>query len=253
MRYHPKGVGSNPPKSDRERFLDTADVQRILDTVRDAELPTDTRDHCAIFLGYHFGLRVTEATLLNRDCFRDIDREIVYVRRLKQIDRIPWQCTNPECGKRTRVSAKRIGTTHACSHCGTEHRIVTNKKVVKEPPEKILPAVEGYVLDYVRDYLKGMRSDQTWLFESHPGKRIGDRHLRRIFGHYVVLSGLDPRYSWHALRHGRGVVLWDLTHDQKMVQEMLGQKSMSATTRYIHLSPAKKRELKTQLESVQIR
>lgn len=117
------------------------------------------------------------------------------------------------------------------------------------PPEKSPPVVETKVLEYVRIYLQGMRPDQRWLLESTPGEHISESHMHRVFNHYVLAAKLDPAYSFHALRHGRGVRIYEKFEDFVMVRDMLRQKSISSTEWYMHLSPQRKQKLRDALDA----
>jgi hypothetical protein len=49
-------------------------------------------------------------------------------------------------------------------------------------------------------------------------------------------------YSWHALRHGRGIYIWERFKDLVKVKDALGQKSLSAAEWYVNLSPAQRED-----------
>ena len=75
-------------------------------------------------------------------------------------------------------------------------------------------------------------------------KRIGhrerifpftDRQGQRIFKTYARMAGLNPKYSSHALRHFRGMTLYDQTKDLYGLQKLLGHSSVSITAgTYVH-------------------
>lgn len=97
-----------------------------------------------------------------------------------------------------------------------------------------------------------MQPAQRWLFPTGPERHIHPETLRKIFAHYVLKSGLDPAYSWHSLRHGRGVVVFERFEDSVMVRDMLRQKSLSSAEMYMHLSPKRAEALRLQLESEKV-
>jgi len=236
-------------KIDPEKFLSAEQVAQILDAVVRSDEPNKRRDHAAIYLGYHFGLRVGEACLLERDTFRHIDRGIAHIRTLKNIERIPYYCHNPECNRRRRVAAYRAGSEFPCAHCGTVNKVPVPHRVIdKNPPEKEPPIIESQVCDYVKDYLDNvMRPNQRWLFESSPSVHMSSRQLSRVFNTYLELAGLPSIYSWHALRHGRGVLIWERFQDPVMVRDMLRQKSISSAEIYMHMSPQRIEEARQKL------
>lgn len=55
-----------------------------------------------------------------------------------------------------------------------------------------------------------------------------------LFKRYAKLAGLNPRYSIHALRHTRGLMLYAARKDAKLVQLELGHAQMASTEVYIH-------------------
>jgi len=233
-------------KTDRQKFLTVEDVQRILDEVEKQQKAKWRRDHCSIFCGFYFGLRVGEAAILERESFRALEDQ-AFIRTLKQLPRVPVQCV---CGRRWRASAKKIGNEVECPRCSNTVEVAGNPADYDTtPPEKSPPVVETKVVDYLREYLdKYMQPDQRWLFEGWKGEHISTRTLENIFSHYVLTAGLDPAYSYHALRHGRGVLLWERFQDQVLLRDMLRQKTLSAAEWYMHLSPARKRKILDKLD-----
>lgn len=244
------------PKVPRQRFLTQAQIKAILDAVQKSENKFKQRDFALIFFGYYLGLRVGEVVMLSRDTFRDADEGLVYVRTLKAAPRVPHTCK--ECGRRCRVAVSRHNTELQCANCGHKNvvHVPQNLREKEVNPEKTPPAVETKVLEFAQDYLKNqMRPDQFWLFESPStdpklrGKfHIATSYARRIFNTYVQAAGLDPEFSWHSLRHGRGVFVYERFNDVQQVREMLRQKSLGAAEIYIHMSPARAQKLRDALE-----
>jgi hypothetical protein len=187
--------------------------------------------------------------LLNRESFRDIKYGQVHIRTTKQGQRIKYTC--PRCSRNYKVAARRVGEKHLCSHCGKSSRINPPEGVriaAAGPPEQSPPVVESAVLGYLQDYLDTLRPDQEWFFESRPGERLHPVMLRRIFCFYAKQAGLNEKYSWHALRHGRGVFINDKFDDLVMVRDSLRQKSLSAAEFYVNLSPKKQARYQKELD-----
>ena len=126
---------------------------------------------------------------------------------------------------------------------------VTRLKRRGEEPEQRLPYMEPQALKYFQGYLAGLREGQEWLFEPHrnPGAHLGPWTLGQCFGTYAQAAGLDPEYSWHSLRHGRGMQLWSKFRDLKVVAEFLGHKNVMTASIYIHLDPATREERSAKL------
>jgi integrase len=242
---------AKPKKRKREKFLSSEDVEKLLAAVLVENAPKSRRDHAAIFLGYYLGLRAGETAILERETFRDIEDGVVHVRTLKQGAKIPFHCRN--CGKKTVVALNRAGKPWRCRKCDTMGEVSVLKlkdSGDRTPPEKEPPMVEDHVVNYVRDYMQhAMRPDQRWLIEGRPGEHLSTVQLRNIFNTYLDKAGLPNIYSWHSLRHGRGVLLWEKFGDPVIVRDMLRQKSISSAEIYMHLSPARAEELKKRLDS----
>ncbi len=98
-------------------------------------------------------------------------------------------------------------------------------------------AVDDCTRDLFREYIG--RLTGPWLFPSPDSQGTGHclslRHANRLFKKVVVRAGLNPRYSYHSLRHYRGLRLWQSTKDMKFVQLQLRHASMKHTGRYIHI------------------
>jgi site-specific recombinase XerD len=251
MPYAPRKGLSGPKveKTNRQKFLTLDQVRKVLATIEEQNQTKWRRDHCAVYLGFFFGLRVAEAVILERACFRSIDDE-VYIRTKKQSPRIKVNC---ECGRRWSAAVRRIGTEMPCPNCVKPTLVRGDKnKYDMNPPERIPTVVESRVKDYIKSYLENhMRPDQRWLLESHKEQHLSTRMLEQIFGHYVMASGLDPAYSFHSLRHGRGVLVYERFQDPVMLRDMLRQKSLAATEFYMHLSPAQQEKYLSVLDTIE--
>jgi integrase len=244
--YRIKGLnGPKVQKGPKEMFLLPEQVKTILRTIETSGEPEAIvgRDHAIVYLGFHLGLRVSEVGLLTRKAFRSLeDQEIAYIPTLKKAKRIPVAC---ECGRRFRVSVMRIETVYPCPKCGAEIEIEGNSedKVKHGVPELEIPVPEPKVREYIMKYLGGLPDGQDHLFVGRPHTATTPKvpllgnGAERIFGSWVVESGLSPVYSFHALRHGRGVQLYDATKDLKFVQTCLRHESMRTSEIYVHLSP----------------
>jgi len=248
-----KGVGSRKVRrADREKYMTLPELEVLLKKVAETRHPKWRRDHAAIFCGFFLGLRVSEAVLLTRDALRDLAFGQLHIRTTKQGLRVVFVCAG--CKRRFRVAAHRSGEEQECGHCGTKGIIRLPRGTPKDrigPPEKSPPVVEQAVQDYLTRYVReAMRPEQNWLFEAAPGKPMTKNHLRNIFNSYIMLAGLNPKYSWHTLRHGRGVLLADQFDDIIMVRDSLRQRSVSAAEFYMHLSPRKQAKYRDALDGV---
>lgn len=225
-------------------------MNELLACVERLNKPKWKRDHCGIFLGYYLGLRCSETVILERNSFRFLNDGQVMLRTKKQVPRIALNCSH--CGRRWRISGRLIKEGRASAHCprcNVAATVPAGININLDPPEHSVPAVETKVLDYVEAYLAQMRPDQRWLLESRPGTRLSSVQLRKIFNSYAQLCGLPREYSYHSLRHGRGVLVWERFKDLVMVKGMLRQKSLSSAEVYMHLSPDVKRQYQAALDA----
>lgn len=84
------------------------------------------------------------------------------------------------------------------------------------------------LLKYVRTLPQTER--QPWL-RVFP---LSTRQIGRLFKTYARRARLNPNYSAHALRHYRGVSLYESTKDINLVKESLGHSDIRYTQVYIH-------------------
>lgn len=251
--YKPRKNG----KSDSEMFLDTDQIEKILNAVKNgpAKPEKKKRDWMAIFLGFSLGLRVTETVILDRATFRDIHHPngMPYVKTLKRSERILIVC--PGCGVAVRVAASRDGQTWPCktARCDTAIPIKKPKSryIQTGPPEIQSPVFGDLARKHTLEYLDWMPAKQMWLFVGGDmNKHMSSNHLEGVFAQYVSMAGLSPKYSWHSLRHGLGSFLWERTNDQKMVQSALRQKNFNSSERYMDLSKRSKEKALTAINEI---
>jgi integrase/recombinase XerC len=112
----------------------------------------------------------------------------------------------------------------------------------KGQKERIVP-IGRRALDAIQTYRqrlsseKGLAQDQnTPLFLNKNGGRLSSRSIARILGQLARQCGLAVPISPHALRHTFATHMLDAGADLRIVQELLGHKSLSTTQRYTHVS-----------------
>lgn len=214
------------------------------------------RDYALVFLGAALGMRRGEICLYERKHFRDLDKyDVIYVPTLKQSEKIQFTCQQrtvdgDRCGRKCRVKLSSAGQKHRCFRCGKESDVPdllpgqTSEGVVEVPVDIVEPQTVGFIFDYLENH---MRPDQRFLFETKPGYHISAGHVNRIFNTYSVAAGLDPKISFHSLRHNRGVKLYTMFKDMKLCQNGLRHKNIATTQIYADLDQEAKDHYREEL------
>ncbi len=252
-----KGVGRNNKKVKALKALRPEDWQAILQAVEDSE-PYNAdwhRDYALIFLGAAIGMRRGEIHLFQRHHFRDmIDNFTIYCPTLKQSEKIKFRCKGylhdgRDCGRMCHVKASAAGQEHTCYRCGTIGTVPTPKGELSTGVVDVeIDVIDEHTIHYIQDYLDHhMRPDQEWLFEGWKGKHICDGTVNRIFNTFLVAAGLDPRYSYHSLRHRRGVQVYTEFKDLVLVKKSLRHKNIATSQIYADLDAELKEQYRAQL------
>jgi site-specific recombinase XerD len=104
------------------------------------------------------------------------------------------------------------------------------------------------LLAILRAYWKRTRS-QHWLFPgSDPARPITARSLQRACRRGVQAAGLDKRVTVHTLRHSFATHLLEQGVDIRIIQDLLGHRHISATTRYARVALNTVRRIQSPLE-----
>jgi integrase/recombinase XerD len=95
------------------------------------------------------------------------------------------------------------------------------------------------VLEALRAYFREYRPKGPLLFPGRTGKPFTRVALHRAIKVAATRAGIRQRVTPHILRHSFATHLLDLGADLRSVQVMLGHKSLTSTTTYLHVSSAR--------------
>jgi integrase/recombinase XerC len=107
--------------------------------------------------------------------------------------------------------------------------------------ERIVP-VGIKAMDAIRAYVEKLKSEtgrsdeDAPLFLNKNKGRLTTRSVARILENFVREFSISVPVSPHALRHSFATHMLDAGADLRVVQELLGHKSLSTTQKYTHVS-----------------
>ncbi len=88
----------------------------------------------------------------------------------------------------------------------------------------------------------------TPIVERYAGRPIGLTMFVKAWEKLRARTGVNPNLVLHSLRHTFAVMLYDRTHDVRVVQEMLGHANLNTTFHYLeHHDPARLRPILAQI------
>ncbi len=105
-----------------------------------------------------------------------------------------------------------------------------------------LQSIQRYLTHRDGD-LRKEKFDPNALFINKHGQRLSTRSVRRKLDKYLKQAGLDPRISPHTLRHSFATHMLNNGADLRVVQELLGHRSLSTTQIYTHLTTNKMKKV----------
>jgi integrase/recombinase XerD len=93
--------------------------------------------------------------------------------------------------------------------------------------------LSSYLVDELRRYWKAVRPTPPWLF---PGTRVDTHVTKRVvqvgFNRAARAAGLRRPVTFHSLRHSFGTHMLEAGVDSRVIQVLLGHKSIHTTMRY---------------------
>ena len=89
-----------------------------------------------------------------------------------------------------------------------------------------------------RGFLLGSNEDPQCLFLNYKGGQITVRSVQRIFEMFRKFLKIDRELTPHKIRHSFATHMLHQGVDLRVIQELLGHKTLSSTEIYTHVSPA---------------
>ena len=129
-------------------------------------------------------------------------------------------------------------------------RMVIHVRDTKTRYDRIVP-LSPRMLETLREYWRARRPNGPWLFPGRtPGSQITREALSDAMRKCARAAGIRKRVHPHLLRHAFATHLLELGTDLRSVQILLGHRSLASTTRYTHLTEARRLALGSPIEAL---
>ncbi|HWJ79963.1 MAG TPA: site-specific tyrosine recombinase XerD [Niallia sp.] len=119
--------------------------------------------------------------------------------------------------------------------------------------ERIIPvggaatrALESYLLEARREFLKGKNHGEDSLFLNHHGNRLSRQGFWKILKRLGKEAHIEKEITPHTLRHSFATHLLENGADLRAVQEMLGHADISTTQIYTHVTKTRLKDVYSQ-------
>jgi site-specific recombinase XerD len=129
-------------------------------------------------------------------------------------------------------------------------RMVIHVRDTKTRHDRIVP-LSPRMLTALREYWRARRPTGPWLFPGRaPGSQMTRVGISNAMRNCARSAGISKRVHPHLLRHAFATHLLELGTDLRTVQILLGHRSLSSTTRYTHLTEARRLTLGSPIEAL---
>lgn len=110
--------------------------------------------------------------------------------------------------------------------------------------------LSGELLEKLREYYRYYRP-KTFLFEGRTaGKAYSKRTVQDLFKKILVESGIKKDASFHTLRHTFATHLLEQGTNIRVIQELLGHRSLRTTSVYLHVTNFDPSKIKSPLDGL---
>lgn len=109
-------------------------------------------------------------------------------------------------------------------------------RVIGKGDQERQAALHPSLLAALRAYWSETRPVLPWVFTGRMGNPLDPDQARRVFKDAVKTAGLTKRATPHALRHTYATLLIEHGTDVRVIQTLLGHKSIRSTERYTHVT-----------------
>jgi site-specific recombinase XerD len=129
-------------------------------------------------------------------------------------------------------------------------RMVVHVRNTKNRHDRIVP-LSPRMLQSLRDYWKARRPNGSLLFPGPCGtKPLSRKAVSIAIRATARRAGIAKKVHPHLMRHAFATHLLELGVDLRTLQILLGHRSLSSTTRYMHLTEARRATLSSPLEAL---
>ncbi|MDN3667970.1 tyrosine-type recombinase/integrase [Echinicola jeungdonensis] len=106
------------------------------------------------------------------------------------------------------------------------------------------------LLERLREYYRYYRP-KTYLFEGRtPGKPYSEKSAQCVLKKAMECAGVTKHASFHTLRHSFATHLLEQGTNVRLIQELLGHKSLRTTTVYLHVTNLNPAQIKSPLDEL---